>query len=352
MDKQYETILKEYEEISRGLAANPAPEQLKTLGRRQVQLLPLVEKIHELQKLELQISDNEKLLFDSDDEIRQAAAEEKEILNSKLETLNSELQEELVPRDPLDNHDIIMEIRAGAGGDEAGLFAAELFRMYQKFVVAQKWKIYVISSNRTEVGGFKEIIFEINGAGVYGKLKYESGVHRVQRVPETEKAGRVHTSTVTVAVLPQVEDMDIQIELKDLKIEASTSSGAGGQSVNTTYSAIRITHIPTGITAQSQDERSQTQNREKAMAVIRARVYEYEQEKKRKDLREKRLSQIGTGDRSEKIRTYNFPQDRVTDHRINQNFGQINLLMEGEIELLINALAEADRKAMLEQAKK
>src|SRR3989344_3263701 len=184
MDKQYETILKEYEEISRGLAANPAPEQLKTLGRRQVQLLPLVEKIHELQKLELQISDNEKLLFDSDDEIRQAAAEEKEILNSKLETLNSELQEELVPRDPLDNHDIIMEIRAGAGGDEAGLFAAELFRMYQKFVVAQKWKIYVISSNRTEVGGFKEIIFEINGAGVYGKLKYESGVHRVQRVPE------------------------------------------------------------------------------------------------------------------------------------------------------------------------
>ena len=354
MNPQFQSILNEYNELTQKLSQSTDSATLKTAGKRQAELLPLVEKIKELEKLENQLAENEHLLKDSDEEIREAAAAEKAALESRVSNLESELKTALLPRDPMDEKNIIMEIRAGAGGAEAAIFAAELFRMYQKFAVAQKWKVGIISSNRTEVGGFKEIIFEISSPhpsplagegrvrGIYSRLKYESGVHRVQRVPETEKSGRVHTSTVTVAVLPVVEETDIEIKPQDLKIEASTSSGAGGQSVNKTYSAIRIPHIPTGITAQSQDERSQTQNREKALSVIRARVYEHMEEKRRKDMREKRLSQIGTGDRSEKIRTYNFPQDRVTDHRINQNFGQINLIMEGEISPIIEALTRAD----------
>lgn len=347
MNAQYQSVLDEYEEIGRKLAGNPAPAELKKLGRRQAELLPVWKKIQRLAVLAHQIKNNSPLLDDADEQIRDAAKEELETLNTEHSALNAAIQRDLIPRDPMDGKNIIMEIRAGAGGDEAGLFAAELFRMYQKYSAVQKWKTGIIASSRTEAGGFKEIIFNVSGQNVYGKLKYESGVHRVQRVPKTEKSGRVHTSTVTVAVLPEIEAMDIEIDPKDLKIEASTSSGAGGQSVNTTYSAIKITHLPTGITAQSQDERSQTQNREKAMAVIRARVYEYEEEKKRKELHEKRRSQIGTGDRSEKIRTYNFPQDRVTDHRINQNFGQIDLIMEGGISDITEALAKADQQAAL-----
>jgi peptide chain release factor 1 len=260
-----------------------------------------------------------------------------------MNTVEEELKVLLLPKDPNDEKNVILEIRAGTGGDEASLFAAEMFRMYTRFAESQRWKVEVLSSSESGVGGLKEVIALIEGARVYSRLKYESGVHRVQRVPETEQQGRVHTSAITVAVLPEAEDVDIKIEAKDLRVDTFCSSGPGGQSVNTTYSAVRITHLPTNTVVSCQDEKSQIKNREKAMRVLRSRLYEVEQAKQQEALAKERKTMVGSGDRSEKIRTYNFPQNRVTDHRIGLTIHQLQEVMDGRLQPIIEALVTRRR---------
>ncbi|MGB0757198.1 MAG: peptide chain release factor 1 [Patescibacteria group bacterium] len=314
-------------------------------------------KAKELHTLYVQYQDTtaalkeaETMSVSDDIEMQQLAEEEIKELQPKVGELAMRIDELEHPADPMDEKDIIVEIRAGTGGDEAALFAGDLFRMYSRFAERRGWKTTLLSSNAIGIGGYKEVVFGISGENVYSLLKFESGTHRVQRIPETEKSGRVHTSAATVAILPEADEVDAEIDANDVKVETSTSTGNGGQSVNTTYSAIRITHLPTGIVVKCQDEKSQQQNRKKAMQVLSARVLAHKQEQAQKERSSMRKSQIGSGDRSEKIRTYNFPQDRVTDHRIKQNWHNLNGILDGDIDAVITALKAVERKE-LEQAR-
>ncbi len=341
MFDKLKAVEQKFEDLNQKLAdpnITQNPKEYQTVAKEHASLGPLIDCYRQYKNAAKQVEDNKALLQEADEEMRAMAKEELASWENEKSRLEQELKVLLLPKDPLDEKNIFLEIRAGAGGDEAGLFAAELFRLYSRYAEKKRWRVEIVDSSESGIGGLKELIAQISGENVYSDLKYESGVHRVQRVPKTETQGRVHTSTVTVAVLPEAEDVDIDIQEKDLKIDVMRASGPGGQSVNTTDSAVRITHLPTNTVVVCKDEKSQHKNKAKALKVLKSRLLEVEREKQEKEISDSRRSQVGTGDRSEKIRTYNFPQNRLTDHRIGLTLHQLTSVMDGNLDEIIQAL--------------
>ena len=342
----YEEIIQKFKKLETKLS-DPAIisdlKQLKNIASQHAELKKIIEIILPLKKIQADIKEHKDLIaLDADPELKAMAEQELPDLRKQYDELKLKIKARLRPADPRDKKNIIMEIRAGTGGDESALFASDLFRMYSRFAEKQGWKLNILNSNQTGIGGYKEIIALIKGKNVFSYLKYEGGTHRVQRIPETEKQGRVHTSAATVAVMPEAEEMDLNIKTEDIRVDIYSASGPGGQSVNTSNSAVRVTHLPTGLIAQCQDQKSQHQNKDKAMSILRSRLLAKLEKDQRQNEAAQRKNQIGTGDRSEKIRTYNFPQDRITDHRIKKSWSNINSILDGNLDNIIHALQEAD----------